>query len=241
MLASLTVELRKLNRSLAALLAVAAPGLIGGFLFLIAMRAQKPMSWDEWMQGAIFLWAFFMLPMCVTALTALLAHMEHAPRTWDHLRALPVPRWRLYAAKAVCAIGVIAAMSAGLLLACWAGGILAGLLRPEIAPTGAFPLAALAKTLSMMLGASVLMIVIQLWVALRFSSFVPALVIGICGTFFAVAATSAQEGAFLPWQMPVNMVAEQAWRVQTALGLGLAGGLAALIAMLAHLAWREAT
>jgi drug/metabolite transporter (DMT)-like permease len=57
-----------------------------------------------------------MLPMSVTALTALVAHTEHGPRSWDHLRALPVPRWHLYAAKAVCVLGVVAAMSALLAL-----------------------------------------------------------------------------------------------------------------------------
>ena len=31
---------------------------------------------------------------------ALVAHMEHGPKAWDHLRALPLPRWKLYAAKA---------------------------------------------------------------------------------------------------------------------------------------------
>ena len=54
------------------------------------------MPWEMWtadLRPAI--WAFFMLPMSVTALTALVAHMEHGPRAWDHLRALPVPRWQL--------------------------------------------------------------------------------------------------------------------------------------------------
>ena len=96
MLAVLSVEIRKLNRSLAALLAVAAPSLIAVFVFFNMLRGKAPMAWEMWMTSAMGIWAFFMLPMSVTALTALVAHMEHGPRSWDHLRALPVARWIEY-------------------------------------------------------------------------------------------------------------------------------------------------
>ncbi len=83
------------------------------------------------------------------------------------------------------------------------------------------------------------MISIQLWVALRWASFVPALAVGIGGTFFSVVATSAKQGVFFPWQMPVNMLATEAWRVQTALGLGLGLGVVVMAAALIHLSRRE--
>ena len=87
--APLAVEARKLNRSLAALLAVAAPALIAIFGFFMVLRADKASAWDMWMMNAAGVWAFFMMPMSVTALAALVAHMEHGPRSWDHLRATP--------------------------------------------------------------------------------------------------------------------------------------------------------
>jgi ABC-2 type transport system permease protein len=43
----------------------------------------------------------------------------------------------------------------------------------------------------------------------------------------------------MPWQMPVNMLATEAWRVQTALGLGGGLGMLVLILAVAHLARRE--
>jgi hypothetical protein len=241
MLAALSVEIAKLNRSLAALLAMAAPALIGLFAFLVQTRMTAPMRWADLMGNASMIWAFFMLPMSVTALTALMANMEHGPKSWDHLRALPVPRWRIYAAKAICTAGVVAAMSIGVLLAGLASGWLTSLVRPELAPTGALDLASYIRTLAMMWASSLLMIAVQLWVALRFSSFVPGLMLGIAGTFFAVVATGAKEGVFMPWQMPVNVTAfgPEAWRVPVALGLGGIGGLTALALMLAHLSRRE--
>lgn len=239
MLTVLGVEAGKLNRSLAALLAVAGPVLIGILGFFMATRGDDPQTWDLWMRNGIALWAFFMMPMCVTALTALVAQMEHAPKSWDHLRALPLPRWKLYAAKAVCAFAVVAAMSAGVIVATWLAGSVAQLVMPAMAPQGALDLAAQAKLVGMVLLAGLLMFAVQLWAALRFASFVPALAMGIGGTFFSVAATSAEAGVFFPWQMPVNMLAKESWRVETALTLGLVGGIVALAAMMLHLSRRE--
>jgi ABC-2 type transport system permease protein len=239
MLAVLSVEARKLNRSLAIVLAMAAPGLIAFFMFFNMLRGRAPHPWEMWTQMSIGIWAFFMLPMSVTALTALTAHMEHGPRAWDHLRALPVARWKIYAAKALCVLAIVAAMSVLNLL--FTIGAVRGVvaIKPMLAPTGTLDLAALALVIGKVVLAAILMIAIQLWTALRFASFVPALTIGIGGTFFSVVATSAKQGVFFPWQMPVNVLAREGWRADTALALG--GGLGALVAILAiiHLARRE--
>lgn len=237
--APLIVEARKLNRSLAAVLAVAAPSLIAIFTFFNMLRGKAPQPWDMWIVGASGIWAFFMLPMTVTALTALVAHMEHGPKSWDHLRALPLPRWRLYAAKMVCVLALVAMMSAAVLAMSWGAVTLAATVKPQLEPTGVFDLAKYAGTIGKMYLAALLMIAIQLWVALRYASFVPALAVGIGGTFFSVVATSAKQGVFFPWQMPVNMLATEAWRVNTALGLGLGLGAVVLLASLAHLSRRE--
>jgi lantibiotic transport system permease protein len=239
MFAALSVEFRKLNRSLALLLAVVAPALIAIFTFFNMLRGDAPQEYDMWIMTGSAIWAFFMLPMSVTALTALVAHMEHGPKSWDHLRALPLPRWRIYAAKTVCVIAVVALMSVLTLLMTWAAVEIAAAVKPAVTPSGAPDMATHAWTLVKMLAASLLLIAVQLWMALRFQSFVPGLALGIGGTFFAVVATSARAGVFMPWQMPVNMLTDEAWRAETALAIGGAGGFVALVLMVAHLSWRE--
>jgi ABC-2 type transport system permease protein len=239
MLAVLSVEIRKLNRSLAAVLAVAAPSLIAIFAFFNLLRADKAPPWAMFLQASTGIWAYFMLPMSVTALTALVAHMEHGPRSWDHLRALPIPRWRIYAAKAICVVALIFTMTLLNLLLTWIALSAAGAIKPAVALTGTPDLARLLLLNLKVVVAATLLIAIQLWTALRFASFVPALALGIGGTFFSVVATSAKQGVFFPWQMPVNMLATQAWRVDTALALGGGLGLIALIVVIAHLARRE--
>lgn len=239
MLAVLSVELRKLNRSLAAVLALAAPSLIAVFAFFLLLRGGSGRPWTQWMEASTGIWAYFMLPMSVTALTALVAHMEHGPRAWDHLRALPVPRWRIYAAKAICIIAIVVIMTLLNLLLTLVAVRAAGMVKPVVAPTGAPDLAKFLVLNGKIVVAATLLVAIQLWTALRFSSFVPALALGIGGTFFSVVATSAKEGVFFPWQMPVNMLAKEAWRVETALALGGGLGAVALALAILHLARRE--
>lgn len=235
----LRTELTKLHRSLALLLIIAAPLLVAVFLFLMGLRDAPPQSWEYWRQSASAIWAFFMLPMSVTALTALMAQTEHAPRAWDQLRALPIARWRIYGTKAAVVLVVVCVMSAACLILSYGAGALVGVIRPENAPTGPMGLVPAAQAMGRIYLASVLMIAIQFLVALRFASFVPGLVLGIAGTFFAVVATGAKAGVFLPWQMPVNMLSEVAWRLQTALSLGFGLGLVVLALAIAVLSRRD--
>ena len=236
---ALAVEAYKLRRSLALVLAAVAPLLISIFVFFNLVRVDKPASWEITLQTSAAIWAFFMLPMSVTALTALVANTEHGPRAWDHLRALPVPRWHLYASKAVCVLGVVAAMSLLLALLTLFAVEAAGWLKPAIAPPGAPDVAGYFALLGRIFLAAWLLVAVQLWIALRYASFVPALAVGIGGTFFAVVATSAKVGAILPWQIPVNQLASDPLRVQFTLALGCIGGCLVFAAMLWQLSRHE--
>jgi ABC-2 type transport system permease protein len=112
-------------------------------------------------------------------------------------------------------------------------------IKPAIAPTGSPDLVAFLVLLGRIFLAAWLLVAVQLWIALRFASFVPALATGIGGTFFAVVGTSAKIGVVLPWQIPINQLASDPARAQLALLIGACGGCVALVAMLWHLARRE--
>lgn len=236
---AIAVEFVKLRRSLALLLAAVAPALIAIFIFFNLLRFDRAAPWQMSAQSAVAIWAFFMLPMSVTALTALVAHTEHGPRAWDHLRALPLPRWHLYAAKATLVLAVVAAMSLLLAAATYVAIEAAAWMKPSIAPTGHRDVGAQLLLLGRVFLSSWLLVAVQLWIALRYASFVPALALGIGGTFFAVVATSARLGVFMPWQMPVNQLASDPDRAALALLLGAVGGCAALGGMLWHLSRAE--
>lgn len=228
------VELLKLRRSLALLLCVGTPTAVLLLSVLINLERTKPLSWDMYVAGVAALWAYFMLPMTVTALTLLMAQMEHGPRAWNHLFALPIARWRLYAAKLLTACGLVATMTFALLPLIVVSGLMIRAANPVTLLAGLPDIGAAAVLLGKIAGGALLMIVIQTWVALRFASFVPPLVLGIGGTFVAVAATAARQGIYFPWLLPVNALSTDA-RAQFALALGFAGGLIAAAAMLLDL------
>lgn len=236
---ALAVETYKLRRSLSLLFAAVAPLPVVIFTFFNLMRLNKPMEWDTALKSSAGIWAFFMLPMSVTALTALMAQSEHGPSSWDYLRSLPIPRWHIYAAKAVCTIAVVIGMSVILVVATPIVVVLAGVLKPVVAATGTPDFQGFLLLVGRILLASLLMIGVQLWVALRQASFVPALALGICGTFFAVVATSAKAGIAMPWQMPVNQLASDPFRANITLALGAIGGIIALAIMLWRMSLRE--
>lgn len=236
---ALAVEAIKLRRSLALLLVVVAPALIAVFVFFNLLRGEHPMPWQMLLQSTAAIWAFFMLPMSVTALTALVAQTEHGPRAWDTLRALPVPRWHLYAAKAVGVLALVVVMSALLAILTLAAIATAAWLKPAITPTDTPDIIGYMVLLGRIFLAGWLLVAVQLWIALRFPSFVPALATGIGGTFFAVVASSARIGIVLPWQIPINQLASDPGRAQLALAIGALGGCVAFGAMLWRLSARE--
>ncbi|WCE03621.1 ABC transporter permease [Pseudoxanthomonas sp. JBR18] len=239
MIIALQVEFAKLRRSLILLLIMVAPGMLIAFTLFNLMRQGTTWTGPQAIQGATALWAIFMLPMAATAIASQLAQIEHTNATWDYLLALPVKRTHLFLAKALTLLSIVLCMSSllfgGLLLDVW----LAPRLGADITALSLSEMLAQAALLAKVVGASLLLQMLQLWVALRFQSFVPALGMGICGTFLAVAASSAAVGVYLPWQMPINQLSVST-RADLALILGSIGGLIALLTMTLHLARRQA-
>ncbi|WP_188055040.1 ABC transporter permease [Sphingosinithalassobacter sp. CS137] len=234
----LIVEILKLRRSLALLLCLAAPSCVAILNLLIGLDSEAPeIELARVGASCAAIWSFAMLPLAVTALSVLMAQMEHGPRSWNHLLTLPGARPNAFLAKALVMLVLIAAMSALLWLEALGATWLLGQLKPQA--TGNAEPAALALTLAKMAVASMLVAMLQLWVALRFRSFVPPLVFGIAGTFVAIGATTARQGVYFPWLLAVNILSLPE-RQSIALWLGSLGGAAALLAMLVHLSRREA-
>ena len=240
MLSVFLAELLKLRRSLALLLCAAAPTMVVLLAGVMLMEREHSAPWAMFETNLAALWSFFMLPMTVTALTVLITQLEHGPRFWNHLLALPVPRWKLFAAKAAVVALLVAAMTGALLLLIPAAGYAAEALASGTQLTGAPDLAASATLLARMFAGSLLLMAIQLWVALHFRSFVPPLVVGIGGTFAAVVATGARKGAYFPWIIPTNALSTDPELAARAIGVGFWGGLALFGLMLVVMSRRQA-
>lgn len=235
MITLLQVELRKLNGSLALLLAVLAPALPGVLAALSLISADRSPRWASIFTGFVLpIWSLFLLPMVVAAFTTLVGQVEYRARGWDHLLALPIARWRLFLAKAVVVLAATAMMTLLVLLFTWMGASLGGAIGGH-APLGAVPWAKLAWIVSLLMTGATMLVVIQLWVALRFASFVMPLVVGIGGTLvaMAVAMTRTDQAAWFPWVLPLEIL-NAPDPIPFALFGGI-GGLALLALMIGHL------
>ena len=239
MFAPFVTEFLKLRRSLALLLCLAAPSMVAVLATVMLMDREQASNWAAFTMNMAAMWSFFMLPMSVTALTVLVAQLEHGPRFWNHLLALPVARWRIFAAKAAMLVLLVALMSVLLVALMPVAGFVAETLASGTQLKGSFDPRSAASLVATMFAGSILLIAIQLWAALRFRSFVPPLVVGIGGTFVAVAATGSRQGAFFPWLIPTNALASDPARADMAISIGLWGGVALLALMLVDLSRKE--
>lgn len=222
----LLAEWLKLRRSLIWLLILAVPLMV--FLLGVAVIATGN-STDQWdmlaMSGAA-IWSFFLLPMTATALTALIAQLEHGSRGWSYVLALSHRKTSVFTAKAMIVLAVMALISALVALANMASGIVAGWIVPEQAMQGDLPVALLFGIMGKMWLTSLLVVAIQYAVAMRYRSFAVPVVVGIGGTFVAIVATSAKQGLYFPWLMATNVLNSDPTKADQAMLMGSLGGIA---------------
>ena len=239
----LRAELAKLRDPMTLLTLVGGPAAVALLLFLGVTIRRAPGDWGEYIARMMGFWTFFIFPLALTAFAAFYAQVEHRARAWDHLLALPIPKWRVFAVKALVLAAATIAMHALYIVLAPAAAALGGMIARQGPLTGTLTLAPFVKQLVTVEGASLLMIAVQLWVSLRFSQFAAPIMIGI-GAFTATLAASffgyLDYTRFFPWGVAYAMtiVADASLRTLL-LWYGLAGGLLAFAAMVAHLSRRE--
>lgn len=228
-------ELQKLKGSLALLVAIAAPSLPGLLVFISLLSNDRAASWRDSFRFALPLWALFLAPMVIAAFAALTAQIEHGGKGWDHLLALPIARWRIFAAKIGVMFTAVVLMTILVLFFVVCGTWLGGAMGQGV-PTEAFPWARLGNQVMLMIASMTTLVAIQQWIALRFANFVVPLVVGIGGTLVALAVmmTGTQQADWFPWVLPFKaLIAPTPERYAVA---GLTAGLALLVAMVPLLA-----
>ncbi len=226
MIALLRAETRKLGGSLALLLAVLAPALPGLLTALSLLSARRSANWDGLFTSFVLpIWALFLMPMVVAAFATLVAQIEYRARGWDHLLALPVARWQVFLAKAAVVVAATVAMTGLVLIFTWVGGVVGGALSRH-PPTGGLAWDRIGRSALLMLASSATLVVLQLWVALRFSSFVVPLGVGIGGTLVALAVsmTGTDQAGWFPWVLPFKVLT-----VPDGAPFALTGGLGGLV------------
>jgi len=237
---SLQAEVWKLRRTLAVWMVLLAPLIPVSLQFFILLdrgRASEQSTWPSFLQGTFSLWSIFMLPLFIVLETALVNGTEHAASGWKQMFALPVERWKIYLAKTLTSMLLVAGAYCVLMVSVLGAGLLLPVLKPVMNFSGGIPWATWAGYAWGSLVASLLIVVIHFWLSARFRGFPLPLGVGIGATFFAVFATSARWGEYYPWLLPLNSMFAQ--RADTAVVLGPAGACLALALMLFDLSRRD--
>ena len=210
---ALSAETLKLRRTLALRMCLITPAVVVvlcvlqlGLTEVPVGRENDPASaWRAFAGASFALWAFLMMPLFVTLEAALLAGIEHGDRQWKHLLALPVPRSAHYLAKWAALAGLLfgtALVFTGLIAV---GGWVLMQIRPDTALGGWPPWWWLLRACVGMVTAALFMAAIQLWVAIRWSSFTIAVAAGMSATVAGFMIGQSRFGHWYPWSMPTQL------------------------------------
>ena len=238
-------EVAKLKRTLALWMAVLAPLVIVGLYFLVGIAGPGPLvrrganSWELLARNTVQLWTLLMLPLFITLETSLLAGLEHTERNWKFLLSLPIPKWTIYIAKLIVAIGLVWVAHAVLV----AGTMLSGIVLRKFAPAmnlGAMPINQIAWPLAKVSVSILLAVTIQHWVSLRWPSFVAAMGFGMCAMvagFLAVQSTTY--GPWMPWSLTLHTLMPRGTMVVNPMMYSAVAGLIVTIAGAFHFTRHE--
>ncbi len=147
-------------------------------------------------------WGIFFLPLFITLQTALLAGIEHNGKMWTLLFAQPVRKVDILWAKVAIAFIVIGISQTLMLPLTLAGGLLLRRLNPALGFEPIIPLAQIALLDGVVYILSFIAIALQVWVSLKWESFVTAVSFGIIATVSAIIVINSSIATYYPWTMP---------------------------------------
>lgn len=232
LLRALHAESLKLRGTLVLWMSVVAPGLVGLVVVLQLLvnppnAALQPLeAWTRLCYGMLGLWAFLMLPLFVTLEAALLAALEHGGQKWRHLLALPLRREAYYLAKLIMLAALLAIAHLCFFLLLPIGGWLLAAFQPKLGIAGPPPWPLLAMTAGKIFAASLLIVALHTWIALRWRSFAVACGIGMGMTVMGfLIGQSKTFGPWYPWSLPVSMMSQSQDHLPQVLMLSIGGAL----------------
>ena len=230
---ALWAEMLKTKRTLALWLTIIIPlGIVALQFAIVAHRGmhltgQAVDAWIQFGQQMFLFWVLLALPLFIALETALLGGIEQQGNQWKHLCVLPLPRWTLYAAKYLASMALIGVSMAVLVSLTVLAGYLLQVLRPGTGFADNVPWGRFCSYAGGVYLASWLVISIQTWVGLRWSSFVVPMSVAVAATILGMVIGSLDVAALYPWSLPmlvsdVFVTGEMQW---PALLLGSLGGV----------------
>jgi hypothetical protein len=247
----LSAESLKLRRTLAWPLAILAPLAVVLLNFVIYTQGRDRTTAGDnpligFAQLNLTMWTILVLPLYAAVSAALVAAVDHQGDSWKHLLALPVSRRSIFIVKWIAAVVLLTASSLAMSFEVFLAAAALRSMKPawRLLP---IPVGLIALRTLQSGAAAVLVLSLQMWVSLRWRSFVAGLALGIAGVLVLLAGV-ARAGLgtiaiyLYPWALPptamARMVEPHSDRTFVA-AAGLIGGT--IIALLGswHLSRRD--
>ncbi len=203
------------SRMLPAVVLLSAAPLLAHAIFQVSYRGSVPMNVNPWValaHSTLSMWAFLMLPLVAAMVALALVLVEHENQQWKLLLCHPVERSRLFLAKFVTGVGVMALVVAFLVLLSLLAAACTGLLTPDSAYLHApFPVLRLLCILGLGALGGVLIFTLNLWIGLRWPRLAVVMGVNAAGGMLAPFLISGPKyhvpGGFLfPWTLPSRLL-----------------------------------
>ncbi len=230
----LSAEVLKLRRTWALRLAIIAPLFVVVLVFGVYLQREAMVSatvnpLTGFAQLVLTMWTILLFPLYAALAISLVAAIEHQDDNWTHLFALPIRPVSLFHAKWIAAIGLL--LVSALLLPTFVSVAAAALRVAKPAWREApLPIVMIFRGSLLSFLAAGLLCSIQMWVSLRWRSFVVGLGLAVVATMtmlMVVPRAGAQSmiGATFPWSLPAVAMSPNSPHRAFAVTWGLAGGV----------------
>ncbi|WMW82392.1 ABC transporter permease [Undibacterium cyanobacteriorum] len=190
------IELLKVRRSLALMMAFVCPLMVVALNFLIQLKSKHPPPWNMFWMGITGLWSYFMFPLYIALVTALLNGNEHKNSTWRVMLSLPISSNQLYTAKLALAFTFVLLSN----IALFAFGALAIqiLAWTGISTEGAYQFS-FANAITMLTFTCAPVLLFQHWLSWRFANIVAPLTSGVVGAMGIMQIGQSKDWIYYPW------------------------------------------
>jgi lantibiotic transport system permease protein len=228
---ALSAEILKTHRSLIAWSAVIAPGILLFLYFFVLLRNDHLVtdpelsSWMRMFMSIAVMWSVLALPLFITLVTTLLAHIEHSEKQWKHWFATPVPRWTIYSAKWIVAQILVWTTSLVLLAGSAGLGLSMRILRPGAGFEAPIPWIDMVLPLVILNLTAGAILSIHLWIAARFPSVVVAIGSGMAAATANLLVMRSDYVTYFPWTVPFASIGIDNPPQAQLMAIGIAGGL----------------
>jgi lantibiotic transport system permease protein len=212
--ALLSTEATKLKRTATLWLSVIVPmmflallfiGLLNEYAHQRGLRMSRSLldEWNNVLRGPWTLWTLVALPILIAVEAAGLSSPEHAGKHWTQIFALPIPRWNVFAAKAIVC-GLLTGVSS---LVFTGGVVVLSLLRSglfHLHLASGIPWSLVVQITARTYLASWCVICVQTWLSVRFTGFAIPIGTALAATLFGGVAAQLGVTGWYPWTMSAD-------------------------------------